>query len=470
MKNHITSLLLLSTITLLSACGISKDITTPKTDLPAAFRNDAAGDTASAGNISWKEFFTDPALQSLIDSAIERNYDMQLAAKNIEQSNLVMRQTKWGYAPNLSLQANASTNRPSDNSLNGLSLNQFLGTPHIEDYTAALNLSWEADIWGKVYNQKRSALAVYQQTREARKALQTRLVAMIAQGYYNLLMLDAQLDVAEKNLQLNDSTLRIIRLQYNAGQVTALGVQQAEAQRLTAAQLVPQFRQEILVQENALSILAGQLPARTNRTTSLNEVALSTNLSAGIPSDLLSRRPDVKSSELELTVANAQTGIAKANLYPALVITASGGVNAFKFSNWFSLPASLFGTVAGGLVQPVLQQRKLQTQYHLAQIEREKAVLRFRQTVLNAVGEVSDALARMEQLNSRYTIAAERVHTLQSAISNADLLFQNGMATYLEVITAQANLLQSELELSTVKRSQLSASVDLYRALGGGWK
>ncbi len=469
MKTHITSLLFILITSLLGACRLSKDLAAPGPELPAAFRSSEASDS-SAGRIPWREFFTDPALQALIDSAILRNYDMQVAEKNIEQSKLVLKQTKWGYTPNVNLQATGNLSRPSDNSLNGISLNQFLGASHIEDFTAAANLSWEADIWGKVRNQQRSARAGYEQSAEARKALQTRLVAAIAQGYYNLLMLDAQLDVAQKNLAPNDSTLDIIRLQYDAGQVTLLAVQQAEAQRLNAAQLVPQFTQEILVQENALSVLAGTLPRRTDRSAPLRTLALPSMPPAGIPADLLSQRPDVRSSELALTIANAQTGIAKANLYPALTITATGGVNAFKLSNWFSVPASLFGTVAGGIVQPLLAQRRLQTQYKLAQLEREKTVLRFRQTVLTAVGEVSDALARAGQSAEQYELVSKQVETLQAAIGNASLLFQSGMATYLEVITAQSNLLQRELALSQIRRSQLGASVELYRALGGGWR
>ena len=235
-----TSLLLLSTTILFSACRVTKDVALPQPALPVAFRNaPATDDTASAGSLSWKVFFTDPVLQQLIDSAIVRNYDMQLAAQNIEESHLLFKQSKWGYAPNLSLQAGASISRPSDNSLNGLSLSQYLGTPHVEDYTTAVALSWEADIWGKVRNQKRSALASYLQTEEAKKGLQTQLIANVAGGYYNLLMLDEQLAVARKNLVLNDSTLDIIKLQFNAGQVTALGIQQADAQRLVAAELIP---------------------------------------------------------------------------------------------------------------------------------------------------------------------------------------------------------------------------------------
>jgi multidrug efflux system outer membrane protein len=455
----------------LSACKVSKDIQTPKPALPDNFRNAATvNDTSSIGDMQWKSFFTEATLQKLIDSAIAKNYDMQIAVKNIEASQLLLKQVKWNYAPEASLQVTASSSRYSDNSLNGLSTAQYLGTNHVEDYSANVSISWEADIWGKIRNQQKSALAAYLQTNEARKAIQTNLVASVSQGYYNLLMLDAQLDIAQKNVKLNDSTLIIIRLQYTAGQVTSLAVQQAEAQQLAAAQLVPQFEQNIAIQENALRILTGELPGKIERSSILDQLPIPENLSAGVPSALVSRRPDVKSFELALITANANVGITKAAMYPALRITASGGLNSFQASNWFNIPASLFGIVAGSVVQPLLQHKELSTQYKVAQVEREKTVIQFRQSVLNAVGEVSDALVKIEKLKAQQSIIANRVTTLQQATNNANLLFKNGMANYLEVITAQSNVLQSELDLASVKRAQLDAVSDLYRSLGGGWR
>jgi multidrug efflux system outer membrane protein len=471
MKNYInaaTGLMLL----VLSACSVSKDIDTPKPALPAEFRNVATvGDTSSIADIQWKSFFADATLQKLIDSAIAKNYDMQIAVKNIEASQLLFKRVKWDYVPTLGLNVTASSNRPSDNSVTGLSISQFgIGTKHVEDYSANLALSWEADIWGKIKNRQRAALAQYLQTAEAKKAIQTNIVASVSQGYYNLLMLDEQLSIAQRNVKLNDSTLRIIRLQYDAGQVTSLAVQQAEAQRQAAEQLVPQFEQNLTIQENALRILTGELPDKIARSAKLDDLTVPENLSAGVPSAIVSRRPDVRSTELALTVANANVGITKASMYPSLTITASGGVNSFKASNWFNLPASLFGTVAGGIVTPIFQKKQLRTNYEVAKVEREKTVLQFRQSVLNAVGEVSDALVRIEKLKQQQVIAANRVKTLQQATSNANLLFKNGLATYLEVITAQGNVLQGELELATVKRTQLDAVSALYRSLGGGWK
>jgi len=453
------------------ACKTTDKALNTEAIAPSSFRNADASQADSAGIalIAWREFFNDATLQHLIDTAIVHNMDMLLAIKNIEAAQQTLKQAKAGYIPDVSLQVGANTTRPSDNSLNGLSLNQFLGSKHIEDYTAALALSWEADIWGKIKNQKAAALAGYLQTEEAKKAVQTQLVSYVAQGYYNLLMLQAQLKIAQQNLALNDSTLNIIKQQYDVGEITLLGLEQAEAQRLAAASLIPDFEQQINIQENALSILSGKLPEAVATETTLDKIKIPQNLTTGVPSLLLSRRPDVKRAELAVVAARANKQYAKASMYPSLTISAQGGVNSFKASNWFNIPASLFGTVAGGITQPILQRRQLKTNYKLAEIDQEKTVIEFRQSVITAVGEVSDALIALDKLEEKQSIALNRTSKLQSAIHNADLLFNTGMANYLEVITAQSNVLQSELELAQIKKAQLVAMVDLYRSLGGGW-
>ncbi|MFH6993497.1 TolC family protein [Flavobacterium sp. FlaQc-48] len=472
MKNHITKIVIVAIlITTLISCKVSKDIETPKDAFPENFRNASVSkDTTSIADVEWKNFFTEKDIIQLIDSAVARNNDLQIAVKNIEIAQYRFTQSKWGNVPQVNLNVTASTSNPSDNSFTGKNLSQALGQNHIDDYSAGATLSWEADIWGKIKNQKKGAYAGYLQSEEVKKALQTTIVANVSKGYYNLLMLDAQLEIARQNLKLNDSTTNIIKLKYDAGQVTTLAIQQSEAQKLVSAQLIPQLEQNIAIQENALSVLTGSFPNSKTRTTRLSVLEVKNNNAIGIPSSLVSRRPDVKSAELALKVANANVGITKADLYPSLKITAQGGVNSFETSNWFNIPASLFGTVAGGLTQPLLNNKKVRTQYNIAVAEREKAVLSFRQSVLVAVSEVSDALVKVEKLQQQESFLKERVKTLQQAIKNANLLFKNGMAEYLEVLSAQSNLLQSELELANIKREQLSANTELYRALGGGWK
>jgi multidrug efflux system outer membrane protein len=455
----------------LISCSVSKDIETPKDALPENFRNASVSkDTTSIADLEWKNFFTEKDIIKLIDSAVVRNNDLQIATKNIEIAQYRFTQSKWNNVPQINLGVNASTSNPSDNSFTGKNLGQALGQNHINDFTAGATLSWEADIWGKIKNQKKGAYAEYLQSEEVKKALQTTIVADVSKGYYNLLMLDAQLEIAKETLKLNDSTTNIIKLKYDAGQVTSLAIQQSEAQKLNSAQLIPLLEQNIAIQENALSVLTGSFPNSKERTIRLSTIDVKNNAAIGIPSSLVSRRPDVKSAELALKVANANVGITKADFYPALRITAQGGVNSFEASNWFTIPASLFGTVAGGLTQPLFNNKRVKTQYNIAVVEREKAVINFRQSVLVAVSEVADALVAVEKLQQQEAFLQERVKTLQQAIKNANLLFKNGMAEYLEVLSAQASLLQSELELADIKRAQLSANTELYRALGGGWR
>ncbi|WP_028297619.1 efflux transporter outer membrane subunit [Olivibacter sitiensis] len=457
----------------LSACKVAQDSTAQLQTVPQQYRNavddDVQEDTTSIASIPWNDFFTDPVLLNLIDSAIANNNDLQLAVNRINTAQWQLRQAKAGNYPEANLQIAANSSRPSDNSLNGLSLNQFLGSRHIEDFTTAVNISWEADIWGKIRGQKAAALAAYLQTEEARKAVQTQLIAQVAQGYYNLLMLHDQLKTAKQNLALNDSTLTIIREQYDVGDVTLLGLEQAEAQRLAAAALIPTFEQNINIQENALHILVGKFPDTLPVVGKLAEIPIPAHLTAGVPSALLARRPDVKQAELAVVEASAYTHVARASMYPSLSITAQGGVNAFSASNWFSIPASLFGAVAGNVAQPIFLRKRLKTNYEVAKIDQENAVIQFKQSMLTAVGEVSDALVKLEKLKQRQQVSHSRTAKLQQAIQHADLLFQTGMASYLEVITAQASVLQSELELAEIKKAQLDAMVDLYRSLGGGW-
>jgi multidrug efflux system outer membrane protein len=472
MKKYITKPVMIAIlITTIISCTVSKDIETPKDAFPENFRNASVSkDTASIGDVEWKNFFTEKDIIQLIDSAVVRNNDLQIATKNIEIAQYRFTQSKWGNVPQVDLYVAANTNNPSDNSFSGRTLDQAIGAKHIDDFSTGVSLSWEADIWGKIKNQKKGAFANYLQSEEVKKALQTTIVANVSSGYYNLLMLDAQLEIAKKNVQLIDSTTTIIKLKFDAGQVTSLAIQQSEAQKLNAAQLVPLLEQNITIQENALSVLTGSFPNSKKRSIALSAVEVKNNATIGIPSSIISRRPDVKSAELALKSANANVGITKADLYPALRITAQGGLNSFESSNWFNIPASLFGTVAGGLTQPLLNNKKLKTQYNIAVAEREKAVFNFRQSVLVAVNEVSDALVKVEKLHQQESILQERVKTLQLAIKNAKMLFKNGMAEYLEVLSAQASLLQSELELANIKREQLSANTELYRALGGGWR
>ncbi len=470
---RLASLLLLPLLAL--SCVSRREGIRPDYGVPDAFRvvdthseATAEADSTSIAQLEWRQFFTDTTLQGIIDSVLARNYDMQVALNTIKVSEAYLKQARAAWLPTVQADVSANTSRPSENSLNGLSLGNFLGTNHIEDYTAALGASWEIDVWGKIRRQREASLAAYLQSNEAVKSVQTSLISASAAAYYNLLMLHDQLDITGRNLALADSTLRIIRLQYESGQVSMLAVQQAEVQLERTKAWIPRIEQALLTQENTLSVLMAEAPRGIATGGRLRGFEVPGQFAVGIPAAMVSRRPDVKTAEYALRIADAQVGIAEANRYPALRITAAAGLNTFQASNWFVTPASLFGNLAGNLMQPVLNNRKLKTQVEAARIQRENAVIGFRRTVLEAVGEVSDALAQLDKLAAQLERSQSQKDMLQKAIPNAQLLFAGGLASYLEVITAQQNALQNELELADLKRQQIDAYVLLYRSLGGG--
>jgi multidrug efflux system outer membrane protein len=463
------SLAILLSLSVIS-CRLGKEYQRPELELPKEFERTSFADTSSIADIDWRNFFTDITLQELIQKGIDHNHDMLAALKRIDIASQQVRQAKVLLLPEINMQVSGQYSRPSNNSLNGISAKSFLGKSHIENYQGIVGLSWEADIWGKIRSQKEIALTEYLRTTEAAKAVKTQLVADISQGYFNLLMLDAQLDIAKKNLALSDTFLTATRLLKDAGVGNLLAVQQAESQKQSTALLIPQLEQDMAIQENALQLLTGQLPGTVSRNTTLNAVVLREQLATGLPVAMVSRRPDVRSVELALVAANAQVGVAQASMYPVLTITAGGGLESFKSSNWFSIPNSLFGLAAGTIAQPIFKRRQLKTQFEIAKIQREEAVIRFRQSVLNATTEVADALVQAEKLKQQHQIAADRTNILQQTVGNAQLLFRSDMANYLEVITAQGNALQAQLDLAAIQRLELNAMVELYRSLGGGWK
>lgn len=465
---HIASYVF-SALLFLSACSVGKNYKRPEYSFK--FRNASVPtDSTSVADLPWKDFFSDPELRGLIDRALTNNYDMRLAVQNMAGAQQLLKQSRASFAPDINSSIGVSINRPSGSSLNGISLSQFLGRTYLEDYNLGVSLSWEIDIWGKIRRQKEAAKADYMKTEEAKRAVQTQLVSQISNGYYSLLMLDAQLAAAKKNLALTDSILVITKLRKDVGQTTSLAVQLVEAQYQSATILVPQLEQQIAIQENYLHFIAGEYPMPVERASKLDDIAITDNLLTGYPLSILSRRPDVKAQELQLKADNARVGMAQAAMYPSLVINLSAGLNSFTAGNWFNIPGALFGTFFGGITQPIFKRRMLKTQFELAKVQRERSIIEFERSVLNGVMEVSNALIKVEKLTQQQKAAKLRVETLQEAVKSAKLLYQTGLADYLEVITAQSNLLQGELEASAITCNLYMAKVELYRSLGGGWK
>ncbi len=452
---------------LLMSCAVGKKYTRTDLQIPETYKESlqVTGDTVV---LPWKTFFKDPKLIGLIDKALSRNNEVNVALKNIQQLDLIYKQAKLGLMPTLDLTAGANRSWASANTLNGSLNEQFVGTKYMDDFSAALRLSWEVDIWGKAKMQKESAAADYFGQKENLNAIKSRIVVQVAQAYYNLISLDEQLKIAEQNIELSNNTLKMMNLQFTAGQINSLAVQQSEAQKKTAELLIPLAKQNISIQENALSILCGEYPARIEREGNLKAMIPENKLSEGLPAQLLSRRPDLKMAEFNVISLNSKTGLAKAAMYPSISLSPQIGVNSNKFNSWFDIPGSITKAIAANLAAPIFQKKELKTAYGTALIEQEKAAISFKQSVMTAVGEVSDAMAKSKGSSERLELLEQRTAILDKGINDALKLYKSGMATYLEVITAQNNKLQNDLEAINVTLEKLNAEVDLYRALGGG--
>ncbi|KAF2337461.1 efflux transporter outer membrane subunit [Flavobacterium nitrogenifigens] len=459
--------MVLLTGAIMTSCVVGKKYSRTELNAPEKFREEVAvtGDTVL---LPWKNYYKDPLLVALIEKALVKNNEVIIAMKSMEQLDLSYKQAKLSLLPTLDFDAGASRSYQSKNSLNGSLSAQFIGKDYMDDYSANLRLSWEVDIWGKAAMQKRDAKAAYFAQKENLSALKTRIIVQVAQSYYNLLGLDEQLKIAEKNIDLSTNTLNMIQLQYKSGSISSLAVNQTEAQKKTAELLVPLAKANIAVQENALQILCGEYPDKIERAGNIDAAEVSVLFPAGIPASLLSRRPDVKASEYAVMSANAKTGLAKATMYPTLSLNPSIGVNSFEFENWFNFPGSVTKTIAANLAQPIFRKKALRTAYEVAVIEQEKAVVQFKQSFITAVGEVNDAMSRLKYADERMILAKDKAGSLDKATSDASLLYKSGMANYLEVIAAQNSSLQNELDLVTIKLEKLNAAINLYRALGGG--
>lgn len=452
---------------LLTSCVVGKKYSRTDLNAPEKYREEitVTGDTILH---PWKSYYKDPMLVGLIEKALVKNNEVLIAMKSMEQLDLTYKQAKLSLLPTLDFDAGASRSYQSKNSLNGSLSAQFTSKDYLDDYSANLRLSWEADIWGKAAMQKRDAKAGYFAQKENLSALKTRIIVQVAQSYYNLLGLDEQLKIAQKNIDLSNSTLSMMQMQYNSGLISSLALYQTEAQKKTAELLVPLAEANIAVQENALQILCGEYPDSITRSGNLDVAELNVVLPSGVPASLLSRRPDVKAAEYAVMSANAKTGLAKATMYPTLSLSPSIGINSFEFDSWFNFPGSVTKTIAANLVQPIFKKRQLRTAYEIAVLEQEKAVVQFKQSFITAVGEVSNAMSQLKNADKRMELATDKSVSLDKATNDANLLYKSGMATYLEVIVAQNSALQNDLDVVAIKLEKLNAAINLYRSLGGG--
>ena len=447
----------------LQSCFVAKDYEQPEIINEENFRTDnLPQDSITLANVTWREMFTDPILQQHIDEALNNNIDIRVALQQILAANAYLKQGKAGYFPSLTGNASVTHNELSSNSQFGSLFSS------LDQYEVSADLSWEADIWGKIRSNKRAYEATYLQTVAAHQAVKTALISNVASSYYQLLSLDEQKKITEETIQNREKSLETNKALKIAGSITEVGVKQTEAQLYTAQALLIDINNQIRLLENTMSILLGKEPTSINRAT-LKEQEINTELKTGVPAQLLRNRPDVIDAEYQLVNAFELTNVARANFYPSLTLTATGGFQSLDLGNLFDTN-SLFATIIGGLTQPIFNKRQIKTQFEVAEVKQEQARLQFRKAFLTATKEVSDALYNYEASTDKIEIKQKEFDAYDTATNFSQELLNNGLANYLEVLTARENALNSRLDLITAKYSQLNSIVSLYEALGGGWQ
>ncbi|MDR3653938.1 MAG: efflux transporter outer membrane subunit [Paludibacter sp.] len=449
-------ILLVSTI--LVSCKLTEQYKRPVGIVDKAlYRDGNATDTTSIGNVPWKQMFRDTLLQRLIQEGIDNNLDLRIATSRIKESEANLRQSKAAFFPTLAVNASAPVANTSN--ISGTStLYQLYGTS-----------GWEVDIWGKFRNSKKAALAALLQSQAYKKAVQTQLVADIASNYIALQALDAQLQVTRKTVENRKLDVEIMKKLKQSDVVTGAAVVQSEANRYSVEVTIPDLLQNIRTTENSLSILLGRKPGSIERD-SLNQQQTWTGLQTGVPLQLLANRPDVMEAEYQLRYNFELTKVARTYFYPSLTITADGGFANGNISNLFN-PASIFGSILGGLIQPVFNHGLNKQRLDVAKAQEEEALDSFKKTLLNAGQEVSNALYNYQTASDKIKIREKQIDFLQKSVDyTKELLKYSANTNYTDVLTSEQSLLAAQLNNVSDKVQQLQAVIALYRSLGGGWK
>lgn len=465
-RNFSKGALILVVALTLQSCFVAQDYVRPELPVSdALYRTDnLPTDSVSIADVSWKTLFTDQYLQQYIEEGLQNNMDVRIAIQQMVAAQAYAKQGKAGYLPSVSVGTNWTHQELSKNTQFGA----FLTDTSTDQFDVTANLSWEADIWGKIRSNKRATQAAYLQSVAGHQAVKTQLISSIANTYYNLLALDAQLEVTKQTIATRKTSVETIKALKEAGQVTQVAVDQNVAQYNSAQALQVDIETAIFKTENMLSILLGKSVQDFERS-NLDIQKIEENLKLGVPATLLSNRPDVMSAEYNLIQSFELTNVAKSNLYPSLKLTASGGLQSLEIDKLFNAN-SIFANIVGGLTQPLFNKRALKTQKEVAIAQQEQALLQFKKTLLIAGSEVSNALFSYESETKKFQFRENEVEALRTAEANSEELLKNGYATYLDLLTARQSALSAELNIIDSKLQQLVSIVDLYEALGGGWR
>ncbi|PQB03433.1 hypothetical protein BST83_16765 [Polaribacter filamentus] len=449
----------------LQSCFVAKEYTRPEvTETQNLYRTDnLPSDSISMAAISWKTLFTDSYLNQYIEEGLQNNMDVRIAIQQMIAAQAYAKQGNAGFLPSVSIGANATHQELSKNSQFG-----SLFSGGIDQYDITANLSWEADVWGKIRSNKRAFAANYLQNVAAHQAVKTQLISSIAITYYQLLALDAQLEITQKTIESRKNGVETIKALKDAGLTNQVAVDQNIAQYKSARALEVDIETALFKTENTLSILLGKSPHKIERSRLTNQT-IDTDLKLGVPATLLSNRPDVMAAEYNLIQSFELTNIARSNFYPSLKLTASGGFQSLELDKLISVN-SLFTTIIGGLTQPIFNKRTLKTQKEVALSQQEQSLLQFKKALLVAGSEVSNALFTYKSETKKFEFRKNEVEALRQAEQNSDELLKNGYATYLDLLLARQSALSAELNIIDSQLQQLVSIVYLYEALGGGWQ
>lgn len=443
--------------------------------MPAAYHTKAA-DTSNLAQINWRQYFNDANLNQLIDTALQNNLDLKIALQRIEmaQAGVMLREgalrpeVQWGGVT--SLRKFGLYTMDGAGNITTEMINGRLIPIHLPDYFVGIQAQWEIDVWGKLKNQKKAALARYLSSLEARKMIQTELVAGIAQAYYALLALDNQVSIIDENIRIQENALELVQVQKDAGRGNELGVKQFSAQLLNLRGMRQEIQQQIVEQENLINFLIGRYPQAIARGVSILTQNLAIQSLSGTPSQLLQNRPDIKQAELELIASKADLNSAKAAFYPRVDLSGSLGLQSFRPDLLVTRPQSIAYGLFAGLTAPLFNKKAIQAEFNYASAYQQEALLQYQQSIIQAFLEVATEMSNLLNLEEVYSLKSNESNVLIESIEISTDLFRTNRATYLEILFAQQNALQARLELVDVKQRQFNTTVNIYRALGGGWR
>lgn len=472
MKRTFKYLFLVSTIVGFSACKVPA-ITSKEEDktVPVSYTN--SQDTTNIARIPWRQYFTDPYLIALIDTALLNNQELNITLQEIEMSKNEIMQRRGEYLPFVNIRAGAAVDRAGKYTWDGFSeedlkANPDKGPKYIGDFMGGAFFSWELDVWKKLRNAQKSAVLRMASNVEGRNFMITQIIAEIASSYYELMALDNQLQIIEQNITLQSNVLKIIRQQKEAAKVTQLAVNRFEAQLLNTQNLQYEIKQQITEAENRIRYLTGKFTPVIERNSAQFNTMPVDDMQTGVPAQLLVNRPDIRQAELDIAAAKLDVQVARANFYPSFSLQAGLGFQAFN-PLYLIRPASIIYNLAGDMMAPLVNKNAITATYYNANAQQTQAIFKYQQTILNAYTEVLNQIAKAANFKTSYTLKAKEVDILLQSVGISNNLFNSARADYMEVLLTQREALESKMQLIEIRMKQLSAKVNIYKALGGGW-